>query len=472
MLASHGLTNSAAGAVVQADIAGGGHSYGGALFVESNATASLEQVTLGGNSSSGSRCGQTQDPGNGLGGGLYNAGSIELDGCSVEYNTAVGGFSRSAGRGLGGGLAAVGPVVVNASTFNGNLAQGGDYPGSGTNNATPGAEGFGGAIQAAAAPVAITNSTFAFNQAAGGAGTMFSPGEAAARTNGFGGALAFTSNTVSLVNLTLAFNTAAPGVPADTNSTLTLGGGIANFNGAVTLCNSIVASNTPANFSGGIEDGGYNFSSDSSLAFASSNSVVNVDPRLGPLTTNGGPTLTMALLPQSPALDAVKTNYPPVDQCGTTRPQGTYADSGAFEVVLTIPVFTLQPSGTNTVWAGGDLTLQAFAEGPGPIDYLWSKDGGLVPGLSGATVTLTNVQAADGGLYAAIATNSFGAVTSTVETVSIDLRPHILVQPDDVQRGPRCTRFLHRECRRPLPGFPLAAQWRSHPRGHQRGGYD
>ncbi|MGA2657229.1 MAG: peptidylprolyl isomerase [Verrucomicrobiota bacterium] len=433
---SQALTNAAAGAVVQLDTAGGGHGCGGALFVESNATASLEQVTLSGNSASGGGGGQTQEPGNGLGGALYNAGSLDLEGCSLEYNAAVGGFSRPAGRGLGGALAAVGPVVVNACTFNDNLAQGGDCPGSGTNGATAGAEGFGGAIQADAASVAVTNATFAFNRAAGGAGTASSPEEAAVRTNGFGGALALSSTNVWLMNLTLAFNTAVPGSPGDTNASLTLAGGIANLDGTVTLRNSILASNAPANFSGQINDGGCNFSSDSSAAFTASNSVVNVNPLLGPLTINGGPTLTMAISPSSPAFDAVQTSYPPVDQCGTPRPQGRYADSGAFELVLTVPLFTLQPSGTNSVRAGESCSLQALAEGPGPIGYLWSKDGVLVDGLSGATVTLTNVQASDGGLYAAVATNSFGAVTSTVEMVSVDLRPYIVTQPQDATVAP------------------------------------
>lgn len=60
--------------------------------------------------------------------------------------------------------------------------------------------------------------------------------------------------------------------------------------------------------------------------------VVGVDPLLGPLADNGGPTETHALLPDSPAIDLA--NCIPgiaVDQRGVMRPQGARCDSGAFE---------------------------------------------------------------------------------------------------------------------------------------------
>jgi hypothetical protein len=56
------------------------------------------------------------------------------------------------------------------------------------------------------------------------------------------------------------------------------------------------------------------------------------DPKLGPLADNGGPTLTMALLPGSPAIDAGNTSLAPAtDQRGFPRPAGLAADIGAFE---------------------------------------------------------------------------------------------------------------------------------------------
>jgi hypothetical protein len=61
-----------------------------------------------------------------------------------------------------------------------------------------------------------------------------------------------------------------------------------------------------------------------------------VDPRLGPLQANGGPTFTRALTTGSPAING-GSGCPVTDQRGTARPQGTDCDIGAFEVVDTIP---------------------------------------------------------------------------------------------------------------------------------------
>jgi hypothetical protein len=48
---------------------------------------------------------------------------------------------------------------------------------------------------------------------------------------------------------------------------------------------------------------GYNLSSDDSCTFDGAGDINNTDPNLGPLQDNGGPTQTMALLPESLAID-------------------------------------------------------------------------------------------------------------------------------------------------------------------------
>jgi hypothetical protein len=54
---------------------------------------------------------------------------------------------------------------------------------------------------------------------------------------------------------------------------------------------------------------------------------------LAPRADNGGPTLTHALVPCSPAIDAapVDADCPATDQRGNARPQGAMCDIGAFE---------------------------------------------------------------------------------------------------------------------------------------------
>jgi hypothetical protein len=75
--------------------------------------------------------------------------------------------------------------------------------------------------------------------------------------------------------------------------------------------------------------------------------ILDVDPLLGPLADNGGPTLTHALLPGSPAIDAGDPNPadpPEWDQRGPGFPRiaNGRIDIGAFEVQATgMPRHTL-----------------------------------------------------------------------------------------------------------------------------------
>jgi hypothetical protein len=76
---------------------------------------------------------------------------------------------------------------------------------------------------------------------------------------------------------------------------------------------------------------GYNLSNDSSCGFKGPGDLNNIDPMLGPLQNNGGPTLTQALPSNSPALDAgnpagctdSKGNLLKTDQRGSPRPDST-----------------------------------------------------------------------------------------------------------------------------------------------------
>ncbi|HEX6106721.1 MAG TPA: choice-of-anchor Q domain-containing protein, partial [Gemmatimonadales bacterium] len=57
-----------------------------------------------------------------------------------------------------------------------------------------------------------------------------------------------------------------------------------------------------------------------------------IDPRIGALATNGGPTRTHALQTGSPAIDAASSDLcPATDQRDVSRPQGAGCDIGSFE---------------------------------------------------------------------------------------------------------------------------------------------
>src|SRR5262249_48011754 len=133
------------------------------------------------------------------------------------------------------------------------------------------------------------------------------------------------------------------------------GGGIG---GNTTLANTILAGNSAANLANG-PDGSGTFVSQryslvqntNGLAFQGA-ALIGIDPLLGPLTNNGGPTRTCALRAGSPAIDQGKNFGPATDQRGAPRPfdfasianagGGDGSDIGAFELgylVLTIQRF-------------------------------------------------------------------------------------------------------------------------------------
>ena len=113
---------------------------------------------------------------------------------------------------------------------------------------------------------------------------------------------------------------------------------IAQTGGTLTATNSLVES---ANGGHGVIDG-------------TDGNIVGVDPLLGDLADNGGPTLTHALLDGSPAIDAIPLANcaVDVDQRGVTRPRpvGGDCDMGAYEAWD--PVLTVEKTGDG----GGTVT--------------------------------------------------------------------------------------------------------------------
>src|SRR5262249_31184738 len=104
--------------------------------------------------------------------------------------------------------------------------------------------------------------------------------------------------------------------------------------GGGTLKNTIVANNFPGGNCAVVGvSAGHNLSSDGSCGFTAPGDLNNTDPMLGPLTNNGGPTETHALLAGSPAIDAGSGDCPPAgaDQRGIVRAQGAACDIGAYE---------------------------------------------------------------------------------------------------------------------------------------------
>ncbi|HQU91213.1 MAG TPA: choice-of-anchor Q domain-containing protein [Pyrinomonadaceae bacterium] len=277
------------------------------------------------------------------GGGIRSfANTFASDGSTEITNTVISGNRAYEG----GGITVEGPVTVTNSTISGNVA----FENGGGIWADQG-------YSIGAVWLRVTGTTFSGNSAAiSGGGVHLSTGNptllperpASTLTNstftansagsGYGSALRVSSQfaAVEVSSSTFAGNPASSVSPSTIYSTVPSGGL------PVVLRNTIVSG---SGCSGPINNGGFNIDSGTSCGFGTANSSMSsTDPLLGPLQDNGGPTLTMAILPNSPAIDAGSAFCPSVclttDQRGLTRPidhasvpnAGDGSDIGAFEI--------------------------------------------------------------------------------------------------------------------------------------------
>jgi hypothetical protein len=219
-----------------------------------------------------------------------------------------------------------------------------------------GGSGWGGGIFNAA-QLAATNCTIALNSVVGAPDYQGGP-----TGNAIGGGIYNNTNATSvLMNLTIASNSCSSPINSEGGLTSIAGGSqIANTNGTLSVHNTLIAYGTNSNAYGPITDVGYNICSDGSARLFGGSSYNYTDPQLAPLGNYGGPTLCMALLPTSPAIDNGDVNgCPNTDQRGYVRPFGSGPDMGAYEygsAPSTVPFVSLSTTSTNVV-----LTFSASA---------------------------------------------------------------------------------------------------------------
>lgn len=273
---------------------------GGALFITSNSTLTTANSEFSGNVAQEfggainnwgtATIADSQIAGNNCwyqGGGLYNAGSAELNRVTVNNQFVVG---------HGGGIYSTGSLKVHDSTIHSNqLSSGGG-----------GGLWVGGTTE-------IVNSTIVDN--------------IVSYTAAFAGGIYAAEGSLTLQFTTIAGNVAQGLDYADADAILAVG--------SVTAKNTIVSSPAgtgTAACSGTVTSLGYNIDQDGSCWFSQPTDRQYVDPQLGPLADNGGPTLTALPAVSSPAVDhgACVTGIG-TDQRGFPRPHGAACDIGAVE---------------------------------------------------------------------------------------------------------------------------------------------
>jgi hypothetical protein len=317
-----GILNDHATLTVLNSTVSGNYAYsaGGGIYNDASnggsATLTVVHSTVDGNGA-----GHDDIPyGGGEGGGIYNdSGTLTITN-SVVSNNHAGVDGKNFPVGTGGGIFNYGALTITDSTIASNQVylSGGGIANSGT--------------------LTIINSTISGNAAVG---------EHDGEPLGDGGGI--EGGTVTLINSTLSGNYAGladGGILCSgtiTNSTISgNNGSISVGTGTLEIVNTILnasaGSSNIANYGGTITSHGYNLSSDDGAGYLTApGDQINTDPMLGPLQDNGGATLTHALLPGSPAINAGDPNFTPpplYDQRDTpfVRVYNGRIDIGSFEL--------------------------------------------------------------------------------------------------------------------------------------------
>jgi hypothetical protein len=254
------------------------------VAVEGNDLAVVNDVTItGGNAAT--------SPG---GGGIevQVAASLALNRSAVFGNQSPG---------AGGGIYTDRNLTVTDSTISGNQAGSAQLGGNGA-----------GIYSTVGGNVTLTNTTVSAN---------FFAADASA-SNGGG---IFSGGALQLTNVTVAGNAA-------TNGALYQGA-----NGAATLWNSIITAATGTACAGSppLIGGDHNLDDDGTCQFGAAGDKPGVNPLLGGLANNGGPTDTRLPAVNSPTVNAgTAAHCPGADQRAVPRPQLGVCDMGAVEFRL------------------------------------------------------------------------------------------------------------------------------------------
>jgi CSLREA domain-containing protein len=391
------------------------------------------------------------------GGGVYNSGTDSRvtvwGGARVASNTA-GSLGGGLFNGFGGSAVVDGAVIGGEAQGSGNRANGnggglytqGDGSSISLRNATVSGNDarYGGGVYVSSGTATLTGTTASANTADTGGGGVYNGGILNATNStvsgnaaGYsgGGFYSAYGGTATLTNLTIAANNT----------------GIYQYGAAVINAKNTLLANVGANCAGIVTSQGNNLSDDGTC-FSGGTDLRNADPRLGPLSDNGGPTKTYALGANSPAVDAGDDSVigAPLnlqtDQRGSGFPRklGVRVDIGAFELKQNVPPQLTLPGGPldyvegdsatpigpdatvtdedSAGFDGGNVTVSIVANRVAGEDVLGIRNEGTGAGeigVQGSNVTyggatIGTFSANDGTLTVALASSATPAATQAL----------------------------------------------------------
>jgi CSLREA domain-containing protein len=316
---------------------------GGAILIENNASVDITDTVVTGNEAGGN------------GGGIENAGlRVTFRGLTVTGNEAFadGGGIESQGSG---------PFTVIDTTIANNTAENG----GGFSNAADGTTHFNRVTIWNNRAVVRVNDDAGLGGGIYGLGDAFAEYENVTITGNFaqvrgGGFYADADASISVVSSTISRNVAPTASGVGDEGT--------DFNFpvipslSVLFRNTIVAGNllSPScNFALGSQGG--NLEDGDSCMFRGSRDRVNADPGLDAVADNGGAVMTMALQPDSMAIDGGVAPCSATDARGVARPQNTACDSGAYEFEGPFPPPDDEPPDTEYLTGPVQATLETSA---------------------------------------------------------------------------------------------------------------
>jgi CSLREA domain-containing protein len=370
----------------------------------------------------------TANNANQSGGGIENRFSNQL---TVNGST----FDANGANNFGGGIhnIASGVVFVNDSTFTGNVAN----TGAAINNDDTGSLTItrtiisgnhavvGGGISNKNGGLDVYNSTISGNDASEGGGAY----NHVATMNFYNSTI--SGNTATSIGGGIYYTFQGQSNGTIQNCTITgnhgpNGGGVMVFNGSsvVRAGNTILAGNTGSqgpDLYGTIYSSGYNILGTTGGTYANFVATTGdqvgqfsvINPLLGPLQNNGGPTKTHLPLTGSPAIDSGNAFGETGDQRGFTRTVNGTTDIGAVEIQnapTQISAFAGSPQSVMEGTAFAPLQARVLDASNAPV--------------GGVTVTFTAPPSGASGLFAngttqtTAITDANGVATSSVLTAN------------------------------------------------------